>query len=49
MIVCTKCQGNKSYRGIGHMMQKCEVCKGLGAVKKDEPDEKELQHAESLS
>lgn len=31
-ITCNKCYGNKTYRGMGAMMIKCEPCNGLGQV-----------------
>lgn len=31
-LTCAKCFGNKTYRGIGSMIVKCETCQGSGEV-----------------
>ncbi len=35
--ICTKCLGVKTYRGMGCMVVKCEVCKGTGSCAVKEP------------
>lgn len=27
---CSKCHGNKKYRGMGHVLVTCDICKGKG-------------------
>lgn len=34
-VTCSKCYGNKTYRGMGSMIVKCEPCKGLGHIELD--------------
>lgn len=31
-LTCSKCFGNKTYRGMGSMIIKCEPCNGSGKV-----------------
>lgn len=31
-VVCKKCLGNKTYRGMGSMTVKCEPCHGSGSI-----------------
>ena len=31
-LTCSKCYGNKTYRGMGCVMVKCEPCKGTGSI-----------------
>lgn len=31
-LTCSKCFGNKTYRGMGSMIIKCEPCNGTGQV-----------------
>lgn len=31
-LTCSKCFGNKTYRGMGSMIVKCEPCDGIGHV-----------------
>lgn len=31
-VICKQCQGNKTYRGMGSMIVKCDACKGIGLV-----------------
>ncbi len=33
-VICPKCSGNKTYRGMGSMTIKCEPCNGLGYIDK---------------
>lgn len=32
ILTCSKCFGNKTYRGMGSMIIKCEPCNGTGVV-----------------
>lgn len=32
ILTCSKCFGNKTYRGMGSMIIKCEPCNGTGQV-----------------
>lgn len=41
-VICRKCQGNKTYRGMGSMIVKCDACKGIGLVEPEiKPDASE--------
>lgn len=31
-LTCSKCFGNKTYRGMGSMIIKCEPCDGTGQI-----------------
>ena len=31
-LTCSKCFGNKTYRGMGSMIIKCEPCNGSGQI-----------------
>lgn len=31
-FTCSKCFGNKTYRGMGSMIIKCEPCNGTGQI-----------------
>lgn len=31
-LTCSKCFGNKTYRGMGSMIIKCEPCNGMGQI-----------------
>lgn len=31
-LTCSKCFGNKTYRGMGSMVMKCEPCNGSGQI-----------------
>jgi hypothetical protein len=31
-LTCSKCFGNKTYRGMGSMIVKCEPCGGSGKI-----------------
>jgi hypothetical protein len=34
-VTCSKCSGNKTYRGMGSLTIKCEPCNGLGSIELD--------------
>lgn len=35
---CSKCNGNKKYKGTGYMMVTCDSCKGTGIkINKEQP------------
>jgi DnaJ-class molecular chaperone len=39
---CSKCNGNKKYRGMGHMLVTCDVCNGRGIESKKEPEKENV-------
>ncbi len=43
-LTCSKCFGNKTYRGMGSMIIKCEPCNGSGQIE----IKAELPPAESI-
>ena len=48
-LTCSKCFGNKTYRGMGSMIIKCEPCDGSGHIEvkaklpASEPEKKEVK------
>lgn len=44
-LTCTKCQGNKTYRGVGYVNVKCEPCKGTGQIEIEVKEKKKVEKA----
>ena len=50
MKVCTKCLGNKNYRGMGNIMVNCDECLGVGAVSEEKAEKvKNSENSEKAS